>query len=355
MEATEGSLFVYSYEHIDELGFARTPSEAFPEYTESELAEVVTTVQEAFQQSGWEGDGNLNVLWIPPFIDTRLEFTSGTRVWHVKQKNNGISWLACSEPLMLEPLLRQNSIIPRGAVEIGILDESSCRFKADLAQMVQETEEEIVTLEADVLQSSIGDRVVGKILRHVQGRMVARLQEYLDDCYLTLLHEVIVGGNRADLKLRKLPTKLALDTYQWEGVIEADAQTWFTLSGVVSDAWAAFRFLPFNQKTESLCGAFGLKLDPSLKHEMRKNVLLRNCIEHNDGQVGKDILRKLGVTNIQILNGDALEAHSKIEFTLEEIRATGSAGSSFAECVMAAVNDYTTLRHYKCEGGTWIP
>lgn len=51
----------------------------------------------AFLEAGWEGDGKLGVIWLPPFL-FEYGLTEGVCIWHVKQSNNGVSWLLANKP-----------------------------------------------------------------------------------------------------------------------------------------------------------------------------------------------------------------------------------------------------------------
>ena len=87
-------LYIYQYQFIDDLSFVRTPVQVFPSETPEELRRVTQTIRSQLLEAGWEGDGELGVLWLAPFVDVGIEDTNGTYVWHVKQANNGVSWLA---------------------------------------------------------------------------------------------------------------------------------------------------------------------------------------------------------------------------------------------------------------------
>jgi hypothetical protein len=82
---------VFSYEWIDNLCFTIEPKECFdnPE-------EYINIVKELFLAEGWDGDGEIELMWIPPFMfegERTEEYTRGVIVWHVKQLEDGISWI----------------------------------------------------------------------------------------------------------------------------------------------------------------------------------------------------------------------------------------------------------------------
>jgi hypothetical protein len=79
------------FEYIDNLHFTLTPSDCLE--SPDEYIEIART---KFLDAGWDGDGNIELMWIPPFVLNRekTDFdTHGMVVWHVKQTEDGISWL----------------------------------------------------------------------------------------------------------------------------------------------------------------------------------------------------------------------------------------------------------------------
>ena len=82
---------VMAYEWIDNLCFTIDPKECL-----SNSDQYVKTAKELFLQEGWDGDGDIELIWIPPFMFEGArtdEFTAGVTVWHVKQLEDGISWI----------------------------------------------------------------------------------------------------------------------------------------------------------------------------------------------------------------------------------------------------------------------
>lgn len=102
---------VYQYHHIDDLSFMLDAEEVLRRNENRE--KILSRVRERFRHAGWEGDGRLQILWLPPFLGAGVEDTYGVVVWHVKQSNNGTSWLASPVPLPFERLLYQNDFRPR--------------------------------------------------------------------------------------------------------------------------------------------------------------------------------------------------------------------------------------------------
>ncbi|HNL37564.1 MAG: hypothetical protein U0U46_07820 [Saprospiraceae bacterium] len=85
------TFFRHSFEWIDNLNFALSPSDCL-----DHAEEYIAVAKKIFLEMGWHGDGEIQLIWIPPFMFDGLRtarFTEGIVVWHVKQQEDGISWL----------------------------------------------------------------------------------------------------------------------------------------------------------------------------------------------------------------------------------------------------------------------
>jgi TIR domain len=98
--------FVYSYQHLDALDFMPPAVNVLPPGRSRD--QILSQLRLRLRKAGWEGDGEIQVLWLPPFLGAGVEDTYGLCVWHVKQDNNGTSWLASPVPLSFDRLLNQN-------------------------------------------------------------------------------------------------------------------------------------------------------------------------------------------------------------------------------------------------------
>ena len=98
---------VYRYEHIDILEFMPKVEAVLQNISLPQRGQVIDALKQKFKESGWEGDGVLRVLWLPPFAGAGIEDTSGVAVWFVKQSNNGTAFLASPVPLPFSRLLEQ--------------------------------------------------------------------------------------------------------------------------------------------------------------------------------------------------------------------------------------------------------
>ncbi|TSC55652.1 MAG: Uncharacterized protein G01um101418_764 [Parcubacteria group bacterium Gr01-1014_18] len=60
------------------------------------------SIANAFTEMGWEGDGEINLIWVAPFLHspgTEGDYGYGSWIYHVKQSNNGSSFLLSPFPL----------------------------------------------------------------------------------------------------------------------------------------------------------------------------------------------------------------------------------------------------------------
>jgi hypothetical protein len=85
------SFFLYGFEWIDNFHFLQEPST----FLGARAVAYESVAKERFKEAGWEGDGDVNLLWLPPFVFP-LEMQvapEGVVVWHVKQVEDGVSYL----------------------------------------------------------------------------------------------------------------------------------------------------------------------------------------------------------------------------------------------------------------------
>lgn len=98
--------FVYRYEHMDVLDFMPSAEAVLGKYNGYNL--LLDKVKSKLSENGWEGDGEIQLLWLPPFCDLVYEDTCGIIAWFVKQENNGTSFICSPCELHFKCLDYQN-------------------------------------------------------------------------------------------------------------------------------------------------------------------------------------------------------------------------------------------------------
>lgn len=106
------SYYVYTYEHIDILSFLPPASNMLGEFAGS--PELISQVKDLFSRNGWEGDGDIRLMWFPPFLRIGVEDTWGTLAWFVKQSSNGTAFIASPVQIPYLPLPDQPVLRPDG-------------------------------------------------------------------------------------------------------------------------------------------------------------------------------------------------------------------------------------------------
>ena len=62
--------------------------------------QIRTELTALFKEAGWEGDGEINCIFLAPCFSEREDGWCDV-IYHVKQSNNGTSWLAIPRDLSL--------------------------------------------------------------------------------------------------------------------------------------------------------------------------------------------------------------------------------------------------------------
>jgi hypothetical protein len=301
---------VYSYCFLDDLTFIRQPAKVFKDWQKNlpfvgtdNLDETIEAVRQRFLREGWEGDGEIGIIWIPPFIDISSDGNFGTYIWHVKQQNNGISWLLSPEKLDFKRIERQNPwderLAKKGWIPENIIKTDVETFMLALLGIKQRLIKQMSFISRGT-DTEIEKEINSDLLKHHQGQVVANFYTFLDWCYLNLLQEVILEGNRYNIKLQKSSVKLSLINYRPIDTLDLESSPFFTLSGLVVDIWNAFKFEPINSKFDMLFKSVDFPLVNNLKRQVLKHIEIRNCIQHHNGKLMPESLKHLGVKSLSI-------------------------------------------------------
>jgi len=327
------SYYIYTYTFLDDLSYIKSPYDHFSYEERKIIDDAIHLIEQRFTEYGWEGDGSIGIMWLPPFVDTGREDTFGTYVWHVKQSNDGISFLACHEALDSKRLREQNeekSIHPerKGLTPISIIQTDVDWFKKAIDDI-----ENNLRLSLSYLEKGPSPEIVNTIKDNLntyfQGLIVRNFLEFLDECYLRFLIEVIDNSNPFNIKLSKSKVNLDLNKYipeldDGDPYDTASDNSWFTLKGLISDMWKAYKWEPFKSKIDMLFKSIDYKPDEKHMQEIKKHVILRNCMQHHEGCLDKDSLSVLGCSRVTMQGGKSLyhiEVWKRIIFSEHEICA----------------------------------
>lgn len=320
-------LHVYCYHHLDDLSFLRRPREVFPELGRSDLKRLVDAVKSRFLSAGWEGDGEVDLIWLPPFVDTGIEDTWGNYLWHVKQENNGSSWIGSKHPLNFIRIREQNEQRGNGTY-VSIVYHAGKSLAETAKRILEEVRQKIAALQS--LNGTVADDIRNDLLTSAQGELVSELQIFLDECYLEVLLQVLDEGNPGKLRLGKFKASLNLSYMPANdgeaGVRErerAEVAQWLTLKGLIGDIWRSFKFEAFASKTQMVFNACDYKPSDDVRRSVIKHVQLRNCIQHQSRVVTDEALRIAGVKEFMMLTDGGgsvkLAAGKPIAFSVAEL------------------------------------
>jgi hypothetical protein len=84
---------LYGFEWVDNLHFIQRPADYIPE---DQVESYLDIARERFREDGWEGDGDIGLLWLPPFVLPDIvdqKRWQGVVAWFVKQSEDGLSWI----------------------------------------------------------------------------------------------------------------------------------------------------------------------------------------------------------------------------------------------------------------------
>ena len=96
----------YGVEYIDNRLFALNPDKLLGSQAALPYRSIA---DELFKECGWAGDGEIELLWLPAFVFPLSAGISpvGVVIWHVKQIEDGLSYLLSPVDLPFEEFSRQ--------------------------------------------------------------------------------------------------------------------------------------------------------------------------------------------------------------------------------------------------------
>ncbi|GMV80569.1 MAG: hypothetical protein AMXMBFR7_17530 [Planctomycetota bacterium] len=99
----------YAYEYLDELSFLPSALKVFNGWRCA--PKLLKEVSLELRKRGWQGTGAFQMLWLPPFVGAGEKDNFGCYVLHVKQRNDGISWLASPVTLPFHRLFQPDAAV----------------------------------------------------------------------------------------------------------------------------------------------------------------------------------------------------------------------------------------------------
>jgi hypothetical protein len=96
----------YGIEYIDNRLFALDPEKLLGSQA---ALPYLSLAADLFRESGWAGDGDIELLWLPAFVFPRSAAIPpvGVVIWHVKQCEDGLSYLLSPMELPFEEFSRR--------------------------------------------------------------------------------------------------------------------------------------------------------------------------------------------------------------------------------------------------------
>jgi len=352
------SYHIYSYTFLDDLSCIKSPYDYFTYEEKYKIDDAIRLIGERFKEYGWEGDGSIGIIWLPPFVDIGIEDTWGTYIWHVKQQNNGISFLACDVPLDFERIKAQNEEFASSdiaeLVPISII-ETCVRWFTEKVIDVKEELAKSFSFLATTQTGNVASVIKQNLTAHYQNLLIRYFFEFLDECYLQFLVEAIQNGNPHKIKLKKAHIQVNPAYYLPETEDEEDYQvdnsgaSWFTITGFISDMWKAYKWEPFNNKMNMLFKSIDYTVNVDDLFEIKKHVIVRNCMHHHSGQLDRDSLKQLGQERIEMKKEDGtypIEVWQQIKITEQEIYSLCGLLNKFAGEFHVFVKKRVPTVHY---------
>jgi len=346
-------LIVLQYEHIDFYEFLKLPRDVYSNDANLDLA--IEKVKKIFKRNGWEGDGEITILWLPPFLDQADDENYGTLVWHVKQNNNGTSFLGFSEVIQSARLLEQNRVFRdkgKNVKPISLVYTEEKNMLIQLKKKSRELDEFCALSKKNRISGELKELMLGSL----QNEIVSELNDFIDECYLHFLVHVLRDNNPDSIKLRSMSSRINLQEIS-EDSVDGISNHWLTIHQIISNIWNDFKFLPFKDKFKEIMACIDFNYPPDKISEINKHIVIRNCIQHHKWQLVPDVTRTIGQDKIRILNDQGkhinIEKWKHIGLTVTELKHIIATLEDFCfkycEYVRARIKERHFLHNYREE------
>lgn len=322
MMLVKNKIRVETFQFIDNLEHIIKPDDVF--IYDNDYIEIV---KRAFFDAGWEGDGEIGLIWIPPFVEM-LGGTSGEYVWHVKQDNNGISFLGFEEATYSHYNDDHKNNLKYEAITVTHDSTSNCVRRVDVYRgNLKELGEN---------KNNLSKEIFHLTLKSIQSSLVADFIDTIDEIYLDIMRHVIDEDNTDKLRLSKSNVKLPLDEIS-RGAEESYFNSWLSLRLIEAAIWRDFKFWQVKEKIKEICKAVDFNPDEKLRNIINTHIEIRNAFQHHSGQFTIDMKRTLGTDHIELLDENAKKTKCKlwsmINLSIPEVRR-------FCDSVETFMHDY---------------
>jgi hypothetical protein len=325
-------MYVYEYTFLDDLSFIQ------PCENNSEINGF--TIIEIFKKHGWEGDGEIGIIWLPPFL-TDDGSTDGTYLWHVKQRNNGISYIISPCSIPIGYLGSNNS---SGQTFSSISENTKINLKK-----LKNWQNEIISQQRYL--DSIPDhpeknKLIQRALISMHDNIISEFKVWIDSYYLDMLQEKYIYKNsKIKINLSKVKISANVVSQQdWEGLTEHH-KNWLTQANFTSDAWNSFIEYSMNEKVKCLYSAAGFNPDKSIDNKIRTHIEIRNCIHHENGVVSGKLLKRMGgLKNLKLSSGEIYTKGDKLEISAATIISLLDALEGFVTSYRVFMRDFFFIK-----------
>lgn len=316
-----------------------------PESVLGDCKDDIEIVKKAFLNAGWEGDGDIGLIWIPPFVSMRGGINN-EYVWHVKQSNNGISFLGFEETNYNVYSNNYENNPEYEAVTITSDDTSWC------VERIQRYRDNLHELEVN--KNKLSDEMYRMTLNAIHGGVVSDFIETIDEIYLDIILHVIDCDNKDKLKLSKSVVRLPLDEIS-KGTEEAYFDSWLLLRTIESSIWKDFKFWQVREKIKEISRAVDFVADEEVKRIILTHIEIRNAFQHHSGQFTSDMKRLIGAEKIEMLdessNIKSFKLWNRIELSIPEVEKFCDNIESFINSYENHIETRMKSRNYKYNKG----
>lgn len=295
------------YTYIDELSHRIDPVEIYGDSAEEEK----NIVSEVFKKNGWEGDGEIKLIWIPPFMLNNGS-TIGKYVWHVKQQNNGLSFLAFKGDF---PFISDDWQPSRH-------EKKYFKDRIDGFKKTLDTYEESL----DKI-SGTNNELLKIFLNGLHADIISTFYDFLNDFSLDIFMELVMYNNPYKLKINYRPNfNLSFKNVheQEEAYPEGTYDESFVFCySLIQALYDNFKFEPYEERIKVVCKAFDFDFFPTYGQKLRKQIEIRNAFQHRQGALDKKSYESIGMkVEIRQPGGGVIEYRpwNYIVLTIEEIK-----------------------------------